>query len=442
MAELVYDGERLVFTKEMQKEYTILMPMMLPMHFALLERIFNSSGLHVELLQSSSPQIVNEGLQNVHNDTCYPALLVIGQMMDAIKSGKYDLHKIALIITQTGGGCRASNYIHLLRKALKRNGLEFIPVISFNLLSMEKNPGFQLSLSTIIQLAGAVAYGDMLTLLANQIRPYEVNPGQVDALCTAWIDKLMERKMGMGHLKQNITEMIEDFARVPINKTPKIRVGVVGEIYIKYAPLGNNNLEAFLRSENCEVMVPGLMNFIIFMSDHHVVETKMFGVKHLKGAISGILKNICNRIQETCYGVLRQYPQFSCPMSFADLKALVKGYVSYENKMGEGWLLPAEMLELIEDGVDNIVCTQPFGCLPNHIVGKGMLRKIRENHPQANIVAIDYDPGATKINQENRIKLMLAIAKQNQKNQKPQSVVLPSPEMTKEKTAGEPVTAR
>lgn len=412
MAELVYNNQgRLLFTEEMKKEYKILIPMMLPIHFTLLEKIFNQHGYQVELLRTTGRKIVDEGLRNVHNDTCYPALLVIGQMMDALKSGKYDLHKTALMITQTGGGCRASNYINLLRKALKNNHMEYVPVVSLNLSNMEKNPGFSLSSKLLYQLVSAICYGDLLMWLSNQVRPYEINKGDADKCVDKWVDELIRSDIGIVGFDKRAAKIVSDFEEIPVKIVPKVKVGIVGEIYIKYAPLGNNELEAFLHREGVEAVVPGLLDFILFMCDHHIVDTQLYHVRYMKFLGSGALKAFMimmqNKIISAC-----DNSRFRSPQKFEKTKALVKPYVSHANKMGEGWLLTAEMLELIHSGVENIVCAQPFGCLPNHIVGKGMIRKIRMVYPEANIVAIDYDPGATRVNQENRIKLMLSTAKE------------------------------
>jgi len=413
MAELVYDSTgRLLFTEEMMEEYTVLLPMMLPIHMTFLAQLMRKQGLNVDLLTSVNPAIVNHGLQSVHNDTCYPALLVIGQMMEALESGKYDLNKVALVITQTGGGCRASNYIHLLRKALKKRGWEHIPVISFNLAGMEKNPGFHFSGSALIELLGIIVYADLLMNLANQTRPYELQKGQTDALVERWMQDLMEHKMSIAHLRRTLGKIAADFANIPVNRVPKITVGVVGEIYIKYAALGNNNLEQLLADEDCEVIVPGLLDFFIFMGDHHLVDTKRYRIKFKKGLASALVRAIFIFFQKRLIRAIKRHKQFRVPADFDTIKRLASAYVSDGNKMGEGWLLTGEMLELIHSGVNNIICTQPFGCLPNHIVGKGMIRAIREDHKQANIVAIDYDPGATRTNQENRIKLMLAVARE------------------------------
>ena len=412
MAELVYapDG-RLLFTEEMRREYTILIPMMLPVHFTLIERILRQHGYRAELLKTDGPQIVAEGLQSVHNDTCYPALLVIGQMLDALKSGRYDTARTALMITQTGGGCRASNYIHLLRKALKNNGLEHIPVVSLNLSGMEKNPGFSMTFPLLYELACAVFYGDVLMDVRNQTLPYEVNPGETDRLLEAWTEKLTNHGAKLIHFKRLVREICRDFTAIPVHRAPKIRVGVVGEIYVKYAPLGNNNLEAFLREQDVEVIVPGLMGFIQFMCDHNIVDTATYGIKKAKGRISALFLRLLCYLEKQVIRIMKEFPSLRPPEPFAFKKSLIEGYVSDRNKMGEGWLLTAEMLELIHSGVQGIVCAQPFGCLPNHVVGKGMIRAIRQRHPDCNIVAVDYDPGATRINQENRIKLMLAAAR-------------------------------
>ncbi|HZK34117.1 MAG TPA: 2-hydroxyglutaryl-CoA dehydratase [Bacillota bacterium] len=414
------DDDRVIFTKEMKKTYTILCPMMMKIQFRIFRDILIKYGYKVELLETEHSAIIDEGLQNVHNDTCYPALLVIGQFLDALKNGKYDINKTALIITQTGGGCRASNYIHLLRKALKKNNLGHVPVISFNASDLEKNPGFKLSLGLIIELAHAIIYGDLLMLLSNQTRPYEINKGDSDKLVKDWSDKICSELSGKAivrnkKVKQDLVNIVSDFSNIPMKRTEKIKVGIVGEIYMKYAPLGNNDLEEFLLSEGAEIFIPGLLDFILYVVDNGITDTKKYSVKILKGIMSIPVKKYLVKLQNMMIDAVKTCAEFNPPASFDEIKSLVKGYVSSRNKMGEGWLLPAEMLELVSTGYENIVCVQPFGCLPNHIVGKGMIRKIRENHPSANIVAIDYDPGATRINQENRIKLMLSVAKMDQK---------------------------
>lgn len=417
MAELVYNEQgRLLFTEEMKREYTLLMPQMLPVHFTMLKRVFELQGYKVDMLTTNHRGIVDEGLKYVHNDTCYPALLVIGQLIDAVKSGKYDPHKVGLFITQTGGGCRASNYIHLLRKALKRAGYGYVPVVSVNLSGLEKNPGFSLGFGMIIQMAYSMIYGDILVNLANQCRPYEIVEGETDRRIAKWVERLVAEFPKKGafrrpHVVENFNAIVDDFASIPVHRTKKTRVGVVGEIYIKYAPLGNNNLEQFLFDEGCEPVVPGIMDFIIFKCDNRVEDHLIYGGKTATYIGAGFLKKYCEGLQRDMIAAIARQPVFRVPCTFAHLKSLVKDYLGYGNKMGEGWLLTGEMLELIDSGTSNIVCTQPFGCLPNHVVGKGMVRQIKNRLPQANIVCVDYDPGATRINQENRIKLMLANAK-------------------------------
>jgi len=413
MAELIYDETgRLLFTEEMRREYTILMPMMLPVHLTFLAQILREQGFRVELLTSTNREIVDQGLQSVHNDTCYPALLVIGQMMDALESGKYDMGRVALLMTQTGGGCRASNYIHLIRKALKKRGWEHIPVISFNLAGMEKNPGFKFAPKAYVELIGVIVYADLLMNLANQCRPYEINKGDSDALVEEWMRRLLKRRMSLRHLSKTLASIAADFAAIPAQRAPKVTVGIVGEIYIKYAALGNNNLEQLLADEGCEAVVPGLLDFLIFMGDHHLVDTRRYHIKYKKALASAAIKLVFSFFQKRLIRAVKTQECFRVPADFATIKRLAGEYVSDGNKMGEGWLLTGEMLELIHAGIGNIICTQPFGCLPNHIVGKGMIRAIREDHKDANIVAIDYDPGATRTNQENRIKLMLSVARE------------------------------
>ena len=418
MAELTFNKEgRLLFTKEMKEEYTILCPMMAPIHFELLVDIFKHCGYNMVLLDNCGPNVVQEGLKYVHNDTCYPALLVIGQFMDALHSGKFDLDRTALIITQTGGGCRASNYIHLLRKALKKAGLAKIPVISLNMSGLESNPGFKLTLSMLRQLIGALVYGDALMLLDNQTKAYEIEKGASKKLVDKWIHKLGDlfangKGLSVKQQKIYLEQIVKEFAAIPIHKTPKIKVGIVGEIYVKYSALGNNHLEEFLAEQDCEVNVPGIMNFALFKVDNRLEDIKLYGGSKAKYKVVNILMNYLTKMQNVIIEAIKTEPRYLPPCTYEHTTSLVKGVIGYGDKMGEGWLLTAEMLELVEQGYENIVCTQPFGCLPNHICGKGMIRRIKEVDDRANIVPIDYDPSATRVNQENRIKLMLAVAKE------------------------------
>jgi predicted nucleotide-binding protein (sugar kinase/HSP70/actin superfamily) len=422
MAELLYDKTwRLLFTKQMKKEYTILFPMMAPIHFKLLRNVFTHYGYNAVLLDTDGPEIAQTGLKYVHNDTCYPALLVIGQMINALQSGKYDINNTALMISQTGGGCRASNYIHLLRKALKSAGYENIPVISLNLSGLEKNSGFKLSLSLVRRFIAGIVYGDLLMLLKNQVRPYEVEKGSADEVVEKWTQILTEQLNSRNgytskDLEKNLDLICKDFADVETEKVPKVKVGIVGEIYVKYARLGNNDLESFLESQDCEICVPGILGFGLFKIDNRLEDFKLYGGSKFKFRFVSILMNYATNMEKMLIAAARRYG-FTPPASYAHTKSLVIGVIGYGSKMGEGWLLTAEMLELAESRYENIVCTQPFGCLPNHINGKGAIRKIKSINPKANIVSIDYDPGAPRVNQENRIKLMLAVAKENLKTE-------------------------
>ena len=403
------------FTKEMKETHTILVPMMLPIHFRFLVNILHLHGYKAELLDNTGKGIVDEGLKNVHNDTCYPALLVIGQMIDALKSGKWDLNKVALLITQTGGGCRASNYIHLLRKALVKAGFGQIPVISLNFSGLENGQGFSVTRQMLKNLVSAVIYGDLLMHIANQCKPYELNKGDTDKMVSKWIEQITAPgKTGLTNykaLKADTKAILEDFASIPMRREKKVKVGIVGEIYIKFSPIGNNNLEDFLLEENCEVVIPGFLDFALYCINDTLIEHKLYGGSLLKKFIYKVVYWYFLKRQNDMIKAIKKHGVFRLPASFTHTKTLADDYVSQAMNMGEGWLLTAEMLELIEQGVHNIVCTQPFGCLPNHIVGRGMLKIIKERQPQSNIVSIDYDPGATKINQENRIKLMLSNAK-------------------------------
>ncbi len=426
MAELVYDEQgRLLFTEEMKQEYTILMPQMLPVHFGMFRQLLELEGYRVDQLNNNSRAVIDEGLKYVHNDTCYPALLVIGQLIDAVKNGGYDPHKVALFITQTGGGCRASNYIHLLRKALEKAGLEFVPVISINASGLEKNPGFSMTPALLFKLLCAIAYGDLIMDVANQTRPYEVTPGSVDALVERWSRHLAEefqRGAGLsGHqMKANFRQICREFAAIPTQGEKKVRVGVVGEIYVKFSALGNNDLERFLLEEGAEPVVPGLMDFVLYSVHARITDVRLYGGSGAGAALCRVLIAYAEGFQKKMAAAMKEAGFRPCG-TFSHLRGRIRGYLGDGNKMGEGWLLTAEMLELIHSGTPNIVCTQPFGCLPNHIAGKGMLRKIKDDHPLSNVVAIDYDPGATKINQENRIKLMLANARELARKQEADS---------------------
>ena len=403
------------FTEEMRKTHTILVPGMLPLHFSLMQAALASCGYKVEVLQDTGREVIETGLKYVNNDICYPALLVIGQLLHALESGKYNLEQTALMITQTGGGCRASNYIYLLHKALEKAGLSNIPVISLNVSGLEKQPGFHLNASMLRKFLAALIYGDALMYLSNKIRPYEVIQGTTDALAQKWLAKLSDafasgKAQALSNMKKFTKALAGEFAKVPIVNRPKTKVGIVGEIYIKYAALGNNNLEKFLQKQDCEYMLPGVLNFVMYCVDTYLTDYKLYGGSFLKyGANKGAMWYL-KHLESILHSALDTAP-FSAPATYEETKAMVKGVIGYGNNMGEGWLLTAEMLELVHSGYTNIICAQPFGCLPNHIAGRGMINKIKEIAEEANILALDYDASASKVNQENRIKLMLATAK-------------------------------
>ncbi len=404
---------RTTFTEDMKKDYTILVPDMLPIHFDLIIKAYAHFGYKMELLTNRSRVVIDEGLKNTHNDTCYPALLVIGQFMEALKSGRYDVNKVALLISQTGGGCRASNYIYLIRKAI---ATEFpqVPVISMNFSGLEPNPAFPMSLPIITRLIYCVMYGDMLMLLYNQCKPYEINKNSTDELLARWqhrIGKLMADKAKFMKTKSIYRAMLKDFSALPRTKEKKPRVGIVGEIYVKYSPLANNDLNNFLMSEGCEPNVPGLLDFVLYCASDLVNDARLYDKVTPRTHAYRIGYDVLYKFQKEQIKVINEHGEFFPPHDFEELRKAADKYMNQGVKMGEGWLITAEMAALAESGTENIICTQPFGCLPNHIVAKGMSRRIKEAYPNANIVAIDYDPGATKVNQENRIKLMLANAR-------------------------------
>ena len=414
--------EKVVFTEEMRKDYTILIPTMLPVHFKLIAKILERYGYHAAPLENFGRSVVDNGLKYVHNDACYPALLVVGQFIDALESGRYDTHKVALLFTQTGGGCRASNYIPLLRKALAKAGYEYVPVISLNFAGLEENPGFKLTLPILHRMVYAVMYGDLLMLMRNQCLPYEKEKGSTLALCDRWTDKLTD-EMAEHHLryskvKKNYAAIVRDFEALPKTGEKKIKVGIVGEIFVKFSPLGNNHLEDFLVSEGAEVTMAGLVDFCLYCIQNGINDYDLYGVKPMYKEICKIIRKIVEKKQSDLITAIKQNSSFAPPTPFEHTKSLISGYIGKGMKMGEGWLLPAEMLELIDSGIDNIVCVQPFGCLPNHIVGKGMMKPVKERNPECNIVAVDYDAGATRINQENRIKLMLSCAAEKERAKK------------------------
>lgn len=405
-----------VFTPEMKKTHKILIPNMAPVQFRILAAAMEHEGYNVELLGNCGSHVAEQGLKYVHNDTCYPALLVIGQFLDALESGQYDLDHTALIITQTGGGCRASNYIFLLRKALERAGMGQIPVLSLNFSGLEKGNSLPMNVHFVRMLLAAVYYGDLLVALRAQTEPYERRRGDAEALQNRWLDSICgEILQGKGYsqreMKRAMPRIAREFAAIPVDRVPKVKVGVVGEIYVKYSPLGNNDLEKFLASQDCEVNLPGLMGFVQYCAYNPSETARLYGGSFVEKHVSDWILSYIETMEKVIISALRG-SGYHAPLPFRELTKLTDGLIGMGDKMGEGWLLTAEMVELIRAGYENIVCAQPFGCLPNHICGKGMINKIRELYPAANITPIDYDPSATRVNQENRIKLMLAVGRE------------------------------
>ncbi|WP_409968591.1 2-hydroxyacyl-CoA dehydratase [Bengtsoniella intestinalis] len=417
------------FTPEMKKTHRILVPSMAPIQFQLVLAAMEEQGYMVELLGNCGSQVSELGLKYVHNDTCYPALLVIGQFIDALQTGAYDLDHTALLLTQTGGGCRASNYIHLLRKALENAGFGQVPVASLNFSGLEKDSGISGNIDFWRKFLAAVYYGDLLATLRAQTKPYELQAGDADRLLNQWTETLQHQlRHNVGfkarEVKRVMPKIAHDFALIPKKVTPKVKVGVVGEIYVKYSPLGNNDLEKFLESQDCEVNLPGLMGFGQYAVYNIGKTAELYGGSLLTQYGAKVVLWYLESTEKVLIQSLKDNG-YHAPLPFSKLQECCEGIISRGNKMGEGWLLTAEMVELVQHGYENIVCAQPFGCLPNHICGKGMINSIRALYPHANITPIDYDPSATRVNQENRIKLMLAVAKERLEQQVHSEEALP-----------------
>ncbi len=408
------DYARTEFTKQMYCEgYTILAPQMSPIHFALLEPVFRKHGYNIVVLDNDNRSAIDTGLKFVNNDACFPSITVVGQIMQAILSGKYDTDRLAVIMTQTGGCCRASNYVAFIRRALEKVNLSHIPVISLNANGMEKNEGFQLPLSLVTKMLQAVVYGDLLMRCLYRVRPYELHPGTADALHSHWQVKCIDALTGKGGKYRDICRgIVHDFDNLPIHENlKKPRVGIVGEILVKYMPLANNHLVELLEKEGAEVVVPDLMDFANYcvFSDQYVAE--FLGGKKTSNTVSKMLVKAIHLIRKPALDALENSNRFDAPMPIEEIAEQTKPFLSIGNQYGEGWFLTGEMIELIKTGVPNIVCIQPFACLPNHVVGKGVIKRLKAEYPQANIAAVDYDPGASEVNQLNRIKLMLSTAK-------------------------------
>ena len=412
-----YGIKKKIFTKEMKKDYTILMPQMAPIHFELLEAAVQQSGYKVKLLKECTPHTVETGLKYVNNDACYPSILVTGQMIEALQSGEYDLNKTALIMSQTGGGCRATNYIGFIRKALKDAGFANVPVISFNIVGMEKMPGFKITIPLMERLLKTVVYGDLLQKMLTKNRAYEKNKGETEKLYNEWMEKCKKllQKSSNKEFKQSIYDILNDFEKIELDTSvEKPKVGIVGEVLIKYHPFGNNFAANLLEQEGAEVILPDFMGFVKFMATHKITFNNLLNTNKTSSKImKAAIKLIDILEKDVRIALANSKKNYLPPCDIWHLEQKVKDVLSIGNQTGEGWFLTAEMIEYIENDIPNILCVQPFACLPNHVVGKGVIKTIRNMYPEANISPVDYDPGASEANQANRIKLLMTVAKDN-----------------------------
>lgn len=413
---------RVVFTKDMKKHYTLLCPQMSPIHFDLLEPAVRSFGYQVEVLKNDHRGAIDTGLQYVNNDACYPSFIVIGQIMNALLSGRYDLDHTAILMSQTGGGCRASNYIGFTRRALEKAGMPQIPVISLNANGMETNPGFTITPAMLIKATQAIVYGDIFMRVLYATRPYEQEPGAANALHSKWkercITSLSKKSPSMLDFNRNVKQIIRDFDQLPRLDIQKPRVGIVGEILVKFSPLANNHIVELLESEGAEAVMPDLMDFLLYCFYNSNFQADYLGGKASSARLCNMGISLLEYFRKTARKEFLASSHFTPPSRIRELASMAKEVVSLGNQTGEGWFLTGEMLELIHSGTHNIICTQPFGCLPNHIVGKGVMKELRNQYPDSNIIALDYDPGASEVNQLNRIKLMLATAQKKLNGQK------------------------
>lgn len=425
---------RVVFTEEMRKDnYTILCPQMSPVHFDIIEAAFKSEGYNLEVMDNDGREAVDTGLKYVNNDACYPSLMVVGQIMHALNSGKYDLNKTAVIMSQTGGGCRATNYIGFIRRALEKAGMSQIPVISLNLSGLEGNPGFKITYDLALRGLYGLVFGDIFLRCVLRMRPYEEKKGSVDEVHEKWVKKCRDfvsaKKPSFLKFRSMCKKMIAEFDAIPIKEDlVKPRVGVVGEILVKFMPAANNHLAELLEKEGAEPVVPDLIDFLLYCFYNQIYKAEKLGTSKKTAFNSRMGINAIEFIRGAAVSAFKKSKHFSPPNRIDKTAENASSIVSIGNQTGEGWFLTGEMLELIHDGVNNIVCTQPFGCLPNHVVGKGVIKAIRRSYPLSNIVAIDYDPGASEVNQLNRIKLMLSTAKSNLKEKTDNIIPEPDPE--------------
>jgi predicted nucleotide-binding protein (sugar kinase/HSP70/actin superfamily) len=400
----------------MRGSYTVLIPQMSPIHFRLVESVFHTVGIRAVLLPEADTHAVDEGLRYINNDACYPTIMTLGQIISYLKSGECDIDRTAVFMSQTGGGCRASNYVALLRKALKDLGMEQVPVVSANIAGLESNPGFKIAEPKIIYKGlMALVLGDLLMRVLYAVRPYEQEAGSADALLNKWTDKIVGEMPKLGFIKYLglIRAIVRDFDALPLTGAVKPKVGVVGEILVKYHPNANNDVVGIIEREGGEAVVLDLIDFFLYG-----MYSKEFNYKVLSGTWKQMIGNklaiaVVELFRNPMRRALNRSKRFHGPLRINELAEKAQRIVSLGNQCGEGWLLTGEMVELIDSGVPNIVCLQPFACLPNHVTGKGAQKALRKYDPLANIVPIDYDPGASDVNQLNRIKLMMATAHRN-----------------------------
>lgn len=416
------EPEKIVFTKEMRKKHTLLLPMLSPIHQSgLFDIALEASGYNVVCLPAMDREAINVGLKFVNNDSCYPAIISIGQLVEALQSGKYDLNNTSVMMSQTGGGCRATNYIPLLRKALNDAGFPQVPVVSVSLgnKGVESNPGFKYTLPMLKRIVVAILYGDLFERVVYRTRPYELEKGQIDALHEEWLKKV-EGNVRNGSLTQfnrNMKKIIKDFDTVPISNEVKPKVGVVGEILVKYSPTANNDIVRLLEAEGAEAVVPDLIGFMNYSLYNQIWKYDNMGMPRKNKNLAEMAIKLIEVVEKPMDKALRASERFTGIHSIYQLAEDASKILSIGNHTGEGWFLTGEMIDLLKTGVNNIVCMQPFGCLPNHVVGKGVIKELRHQYPKSNIAAIDYDPGVSIVNQLNRIRLMMATANKQLKEE-------------------------
>ncbi len=405
--------------------HTLLIPDLFPVHMELLADAIRVSGYRVQILRTKGPSVLETGLKYIHNDMCYPAICSVGQQLHAATSGDYDPDTIALLQFQTGGGCRASNYVMALNKALHKLGLDHIPVVTLGFNSLARGSGFRITLPLCLRALAAMTFGDLLMLLKNQVRPYERHPGDTQQVLDHWYQTLKGTLSASlcvpGKIRSTLRQIAADFAAIPTTAARKVKVGIVGEVYAQYSSFANNGLEEFLQSQDCEYRLPSVLGFLQYCLSGPAVDRTLYGGSSVRAAVSKLLLKLIRAYEADLEEALRPYPQFLAPSPFRQMQTYGKRVLDPGVKMGEGWYLSAEMIELAEHGYDNILCVQPFGCLPNHVAGRGTFRRFQALYPNANLCAVDYDANASQVNQENRIKLMLTVGRDRLRRQ-PQPV--------------------